>query len=54
MYVNVEKFVPIGQTVAEIWRFTFFFKMAATAILDLFQAFGSSTKIICWSLSRYA
>jgi len=31
----VPNFIKIGQTVAEIWRFNGFFKMAASAILDL-------------------
>jgi len=31
----VPNFIKIGQTVAEIWQFNGFFKMAASAILDM-------------------
>jgi len=45
--VIVSNFVQIGQGVAEIWPFSFFFKMAAVRHLDfVVRLFGPSTKCI--------
>jgi len=50
--VSVPNFVAIGPTVAEIWRFFDFSKMAAVRHLGFIMCvFGPPTKGIWWSLS---
>jgi len=49
----MRNFVPISQTVAEIWSFfDFFFKMAVVHHLEyVIHLFRPPTKSIWWSLS---
>ena len=50
--VIVPNFAAIGQTVAEIWRFFDFYKMAAVRhLVFVMRMFGPHTKGIWWSLS---
>jgi len=50
--VTMPKFLAIGQTVAEIWRFFYCSKMAAVRHLGfVMRVFGPPTDSIWWSLS---
>ena len=49
----MSNFVKIGQTVAEIWRFNgFFFKMAASAILDMSGVYWDHPRRLLGGLYR--
>jgi len=52
---QLPKFIKIGGTVAEIWRFNgFFFKMAAVRHLGFVgRLLGPPTMTTWWSLSLY-
>jgi len=52
--ISMPNFVKIGQTVAEIWRFNGFFKMAASAILDLSGVYWDHPRRLLGSLYRCA
>jgi len=47
-------FIKIGQTVAEIWRFNGFFKMAASAILDMSGVYWDHRRRLLGGLYRCA
>ena len=47
-------FIKVGQTVAEIWRFNGFFKMAASAILDMSGVYWNHPRRLLGGLYRCA
>ena len=52
---SMPNFIKIDQTVAEIWRFNgFFFKKAASAILDMTGVYWDHPRRLLGGLYRYA
>ena len=51
---SMPNFIKIDPTVAEIWRFNGFFKMAASAILDMTGVYWDHTRRLLGGLYRYA
>ena len=47
-------FIKIGQTVAEIWRFNGFLKMAASAIVDMLGVYWDHPRRLLGGLYRFA
>ena len=52
--VTIPNFIKIGQTIAQIWRFNFFFKRWPSAILDLSGAYRDHPRRLLGGLYRCA
>jgi len=52
--INVPNIIKIGETVAELWRFDdFFYKMAASAILDLMGVYCDNPRLLLYRCTKF-